>query len=200
MAGSEIGDERVHPSHAVLVGPGAERLVELKHGERGAHHIGRLGGDDRGAGVHVDHELLGLRRDVGRGERVRREVVAREHLGAVANDHLLRQPLGHVRGDATGILADQLDLAAGDGVAVLLHVKLDAVVDLGAGIGELAGVRHHHPDLERLLRIGRRSDRANQQRPQCNECLAHRIPPRLSARLASPGPLRATLREQANPH
>ena len=39
---------------------------------------------------------------------------------------------------AAGVLADDLDLLAGDGVAVLLHVGLDAVVDLDAGIGELA--------------------------------------------------------------
>ena len=43
----------------------------------------------------------------------------------------LREALGDVRRDAAGVLADELDLLAGDGVAVLLHVELDAVVDLG---------------------------------------------------------------------
>ena len=155
VARAEIGDERIGLAHAVLVGPGAERFVELIHGERGAHHVGRLGGDDRGRGVHVDHEFLGLRRHVGGGERVGREIVAGEDVRAVAHDHLLRQPLGDVRRDAAGVLADQLDLAAGDGVAVLLHVELDAVVDLRAGIGELAGIGHDHADLDGLLRVRR---------------------------------------------
>ena len=56
----------------------------------------------------------------------------------VAHDQFLREPLGDVGRDAAGILADDLDLLAGDRVAVLLHVELDAVVDLRAGIGELA--------------------------------------------------------------
>jgi hypothetical protein len=45
---------------------------------------------------------------------------------------------------------------AGDGVAVLLHVGLDAVVELDAGIGELAGQHVDQPDLDRALRIGGR--------------------------------------------
>ena len=69
----------------------------------------------------------------------------------VAHDHLLRQALGDVRRDAAGVLADEFDLLAGDGVAVLLHVELDAVVDLGAGIGELSRIGHDHADLDGAL-------------------------------------------------
>ena len=55
---------------------------------------------------------------------------AREDVDLVAHDQLLREPLGDVRREAADVLADDLDLLAGDGVAVLLHVDLDAVVDL----------------------------------------------------------------------
>ncbi len=65
---------------------------------------------------------------------------------------LLRQALGDVGRDAAGVLADDLDLLAGDGVAVLLHIKLEAVVDLRAGIGELAGIFVDHADLDGVLR------------------------------------------------
>ena len=63
-----------------------------------------------------------------------------EDVDLVARDQLLRQALGDVGRDAAGILADDLDLLAGDGVAVLLHVELDGVVHLRRRVGELAGV------------------------------------------------------------
>ena len=66
----------------------------------------------------------------------------------------LRQPFGEVGRDAARVLADELDLLAGNRVAVLLHVQGDAVVDLGAGVGELTGILVDHPDLDRLLRVG----------------------------------------------
>ena len=59
----------------------------------------------------------------------------------VAHHEFLRQPLGDIGRNAAGILADELDLLAGDGVAMLLHIELDAVVHLGGGVGELAGIR-----------------------------------------------------------
>ena len=67
-----------------------------------------------------------------------RQREAGEDVDVVAHDQFLREPLGDVGRDAAGVLADDLDLLAGDRVAVLLHVELDAVVHLGAGIGELA--------------------------------------------------------------
>ena len=63
---------------------------------------------------------------------------AGEDVDLVAHDQLLREPLGDVRRRAADVLEDQFDLLAGDGVAVLLHVGLDAVLDLDAGVGELA--------------------------------------------------------------
>ena len=104
--------------------------VDLRHRGRGARHVGRLGGDDRGRGIHHHHELLRLGRDVARRQRVRRQHEAREDVDIVAHDQLLREALGDVRRDAAGVLADEFDLAARDGVAVLLHVELDGVVHL----------------------------------------------------------------------
>ena len=82
--------------------------------------------------------FLASRGDVGDRERVRRQREAGENVGVVAHDELLRQPFGEVRRHAAGVLADEFDLLAGDRVAVLLHIELDAVVDLDAGVGELA--------------------------------------------------------------
>ncbi len=83
-----------------------------------------------------------------------RQIKAREDVDLVADDRLLRQALGDVRRDAAIVLADQLDLLAGDLVAVLLHVELDAVVDLRARIGELAGERHDDADPDGVLERG----------------------------------------------
>ena len=48
-----------------------------------------------------------------------------------------------------GVPADELELLAGNRVALLLDVELDGVVHLRGGIGELAGVRHDEADLDR---------------------------------------------------
>ena len=137
-------------------GPGAEGLGHLRQRHRGAHHVGRLGGDDRGRGVHHHHELLGLGRYVAGGERVRRQHEARDDVDLVADHQLLRESLGDIRRHAAGILDDQFDLLAADGLAVLLHVGLDAVLHLDAGVGELARQRHDQADLDGVLGAGRR--------------------------------------------
>ena len=136
--------------------PGSERLHHLRQRHRGADHVRRLGDDDRGGRIHHHHEFLRLRRDVGGGERVRRQQESSQQVDAVAHDQLLRQPFGDVGRRAADVAADDLDLLAGDGVAVLLHVGLDAVVELDAGIGELAGQNVDQSDLDRALRVGRR--------------------------------------------
>ena len=76
------------------------------------------------------------------------------HVDLVVDDQLLREALGVV-GDAGVVLDDELDLLAGDGVAVLLHVELDGRLDLLAGRGLLAGHRQDEADLDRVLRPGR---------------------------------------------
>ena len=78
---------------------------------------------------------------LGGAERFGRQREAGQDVDLVAHDQFLRETLGDVGFEAAGILADDLDLLAGDGVAVLLHVELDAVVDLRRGVGELAGIR-----------------------------------------------------------
>ncbi len=157
MAGGKIRHHRIDLPHPVLVGPDAERLVELRQREGHPRHVGRLGRDDRGGCVHHHHELLRLRRYVGRRHGIGRERETGEEIDLVAHHQLLGEPLGDVGGDAAGILADDLDLPAGDRVAVLLHVELDAVVGLGSGIGELARERQDQADLDGLLGVDRRN-------------------------------------------
>ena len=82
------------------------------------------------AAFMITMNFLACGRDLGDGQRVRRQREAGEDVDVVAHDQFLRQPLGDVGRDAAGVLADDLDLLAGDGVAVLLHVELDAVVHL----------------------------------------------------------------------
>ena len=110
------------------------------------------------------------------GQRIRREREAGEDVGVIAHDQFLREPLGDVGRNAADIFADEFDLLAGDGVAVLLHVELDGVVHLRGGVGELAGIRDDDADLDGVLRIGR-TDCAKRQRRAGNpvqECLQFR--------------------------
>ena len=63
---------------------------------------------------------------------------------------------------------------SGDGVAILLHEKLDGVVLLGRGIGELAGIGLDQADLDRVLRLrGGADDERSREAQQCFECGPH---------------------------
>jgi hypothetical protein len=55
---------------------------------------------------------------------------------------------------AAGILPDNLNFLTGDRVAVLLHIKLDAVVDLSTRVSKLTGIGIDHADFD--LGIGAR--------------------------------------------
>ena len=91
----------------------------------------------------------------------------------IVDQQLLRQTLGLV-GRAGRILADQFDLLAGDRVAVLLHVELDAVVHLRGRICELAGIGHEQADLDGVLRAcGNDCARQAQQTDQAENCFTH---------------------------
>ena len=65
VARAVVGDHGVGLLDAALGRrPGAEGLHHLRQRHRGADHVGRLGDDHRGRGVHHHHELLRLGRDV----------------------------------------------------------------------------------------------------------------------------------------
>jgi len=80
---------------------------------------------------------------------------ARDEADLVVDDQFLRETLGIV-GNRRVVLQDDFDLLAGDGVALLLHVQLDRIVDLLAGRGLAAGHRQDQADLHALLRTCRR--------------------------------------------
>ncbi|CCE10035.1 hypothetical protein BRAS3843_370020 [Bradyrhizobium sp. STM 3843] len=145
-----VGGQRCDLLDAVLRRPVADDGRGLRQGEAGAHDVGRLLGDDRGAGRHHHFRDLALGRQRRRSERGRRDAEACDHIDLVVDDQFLRQPLGVV-GQRGVVLEDDLDLLAGDGVAVLLHVELDGIVDLLAGRRLAAGHRHDQPDLEGVL-------------------------------------------------
>ena len=99
-----------------------------------------------------------LRGERRHGERGRRDAEAGDEIDLVVDDQFLRDALGVV-GHRAVVLEDDLDLLAGDGVAVLLHVELDGVVDLLAGRGLAAGHRQDQADLDGVLGL-RRADAA----------------------------------------
>ena len=159
-----VGDHGVGVFQPVLRRPGAERLRKLRHGERGAHHVRRLGGDDRGGGVHDHHVLLGFGGNVGGGHCVGGQQKAGEDIDVVARHQFLRQPLGDRRSDAAGVLADDLDLHAAEHVAMLLEIELDRIIHLGRAVGELPGIRHDQADLDRSLGVAGGRQQAHRQR------------------------------------
>ena len=101
--------------------------------------------------------------------RVRGEHEAGQDVDLVAHHEFLGQPLGDRRRDAADVLADDLDLLAGDGVAVLLHVKLDAFVDLLGGVGELARIGQNDADLDSALRLAGGRHQARRQQGGARE-------------------------------
>ena len=102
-------------------------------------------------------------------------------LHLVVDDHLLDVAAGGV-GDAGVVLEDQLDLLAGDHVAVLLDIEPRAGVGLTAG-GIEAGAGHGeaHADLDDVLgarAIGR--ERGQTGRHECKgelSALHLKLPP-----------------------
>jgi hypothetical protein len=66
----------------------------------------------------------------------------------VARDQLFGEPFGDRRIDAAGVLADDVDIHAAELVAVLLEIELDAVIDLGRRVGELARIGQDEADLD----------------------------------------------------
>src|SRR5439155_3641882 len=103
-----------------------------------------------------------------RGEGGRRNTESGDEMDLVVDDQFLREALGVV-GNRAVVLEDDLDLLAGDGVALLLHVKLNGVVDLLAGRRLPAGHRQDQADLHGFLRLRWRQSQDRAQRPRnCN--------------------------------
>ena len=93
-------------------------------------------------------------------------VVPAPRNGDMIVDHeLLGEPLGIV-GDAAVIPDDELDLLAGDGVAVLRHVELDGGGDFLPGGADRAGHRQDEADLDGVLRGGAAGCQSPQLRSQ----------------------------------
>ena len=156
-----IGHHRVDLLDALVGDPFAEVGVDLAGRGRGADHVGRLGDDHRRRRVHDDHELLGFGRNIAHRECVRRQKRAGQDVDLVTHDEFLGEALGDVGRDAADILADDLDLLAGDHVAVFLNVELDAVVELRARIGELTGIGVDDADFHGVLGHGRATQKRN---------------------------------------
>ena len=154
--GAVVADQRVDLLDLVLGGPLGDRRRHLRQRERHPHDVGRLRGDRAGRGVHDDHRDLRLGRDRRDRHRVRRQAEAGQELHLVARHQLLRHALGEIGRRAGRVLDDELDLLAGDRVAVRLHVRAHAVRDLTAVGRERPRHLHHDADLDRLLGDGRR--------------------------------------------
>ena len=155
ITGRIVGGQGRDLLDAVLGGPVADDGRRLRQREGGADDVGRALGNDRGARRHHDFRNLGLRRQRRRRKGGRRHAEARDEIDLVVDDQFLRQALGVV-GNRRVILEDDFDLLAGDGIAVLLHIELDRVVDLLAGRRLAAGHRQDQADLDGLLGVSRR--------------------------------------------
>ena len=121
--------------------------------ETGAHHVGVVGIDHARRARHhhdVGGLALGRKRPDRHGARGERGADDRDLL---VDDEFLCQPLGVV-GHAGVVLDDEVDLLAGDGGAVLVHVELGAGLDLLADRREAARQRQHQADLRRVLGSG----------------------------------------------
>ena len=122
VAGPVVGNQRVRFLDAMFRCPFAERAIDLRGSERGAHDVGRFFSDYRRGGIHHYHQLLGFFGDVRGPKCFGREREPGQDIDFVSNDQLLRQALGNVGRGSASVLADDLDLFARDLVAMLLQI------------------------------------------------------------------------------
>ncbi len=149
-----IGHHRIHLLDPVPGCPDRHRLRHLRQRHRHPHDIRRAGGDDRSRRVHDHHRLLGFGGDRRHGQGVRRQAEADQDVDVVAGDQLLRQALGNVRRGPGRILLHDLDLLAGDRIAIDLHVGFHAAEDLLAILCEWPRELADHTELHHVLRQG----------------------------------------------
>ncbi len=131
-----VGHQRIGLADALLIGPGAEGIIELRDGDAGAHDIGRLLGHDRGRRIHHHHQLLRFGGDFSRAERLGRQGKTGNDVDIVAHHQLLRQAPRHVGGRAARIALDDLDGLAGHFIAMLGQIEVDARLELVGGVGK----------------------------------------------------------------
>ena len=117
------------------------------------------------SGVGVVAHVVGDGQQLEGGERPQDDV------DLVALDHLLRLGLGAGR-VAAGVGDEQLDLAAGERVVLLLQERGDALLHLDAALRERAGLDGEQADLERrglgvhIGRLqGREADASRRRKP-----------------------------------
>ena len=163
MPGAVVGDEGDDLLDAVLGRPVGDRHRRLRQREAGADDVGRGRGDRRRGRRGHDHRRLALGRDRRGRQGRRRDAEAGEHVDLVVDDQLLRDPPRRV-GNAAVVLEDHLDLAAGDGRAVLRLPELDRRLDLLAGRRRLAGHGQDEADLERRAVLRLRASPSTRQR------------------------------------
>src|ERR1700730_12341958 len=137
---------------AVLDRPVGDDAGLLAEREARGHVIRRALGHHRGARNRHHRRHLGFGGDRRHGHRARRDAGGQQRY-LVVDDQLLGEPLGVV-GDAGVVAEDQLDLLAGDAVAMLRHVELGRGGDFTAARGVRPGHLHDHADLDRVLRRG----------------------------------------------
>ena len=136
---------------AVLGRPLRHRHRRLRQREAGARDVRRRLGDRGGARGHHQLDRLRLGRERRRRHRRRRHAEARDDVHLVIDEELLGEPLGVV-GNGAVVLEQNLDLLAGDRRTMLLHVELDAGIDLLAGRSLRPGHRQDEADLDAVLR------------------------------------------------
>jgi hypothetical protein len=149
-ASAPVVHERNDLLAAVFRRPVAHDHRRLAEREAGAHHERRAVDRDRCARDDHHGGDFRLRDKLGERERGRRD--AREHdVDLVVDDHFLHDAACYVRHPRV-LAHDQLDLLAGDPVAVELHVELGARERLAADRLEAAGQRQASADLDDVLR------------------------------------------------
>jgi hypothetical protein len=119
-------------------------------GPAGADKIRRPFRDDGRPRHHDDRRRLAFVDQRRNGQHVRRQTAA-QNGDLVGNDQLLGYPL-RIVGNAGVIPDDQLDLAAGNHIAVLRHVEACAGNGLFSDRTQHPGERHDEPDFDCILR------------------------------------------------
>ena len=150
QARTVIADQGHHFLDAVFRSPVGQCHRSLRQGEAGAHDVRRGQGDAAGGCGHDHLGCFGLGGNGGCSQGRWRDAKTSQHIDLVIDHQFLRQAFGDIR-DAGVVFDDQLDLAAGHGVAVLRHVEASSRFNLATGGGLLPGHGQDQADFELSL-------------------------------------------------